>query len=76
MICDDFTRPWNDRATRFWVHDAKGEVQPHEYSDRQEQRMIQALVDGRPLGAFQDLAHADSIGVGRGWPIDPVRGIR
>lgn len=52
LVCDDFTRPWADRATRFWVHDAKGEVCPHVHSDRQEQRMIESLVGDQPL---QDL---------------------
>ncbi len=56
VICDDFTRPWAERPTRFWVHDANGEVQSHESSDRQEQRMIQALIGEQPLEAFNQLA--------------------
>ncbi len=56
VICDDFTRPWADRATRYWVHDAKGEVQSQECSDRQEIRMIGALVGGESLDEFNRLA--------------------
>ena len=56
LICDDFTRPWADRDTRFWIHDAKGEVQPHVSSDRQEQRMIETLVGDQPLDRYNDLA--------------------
>jgi predicted dehydrogenase len=56
LICDDFTRPWADRATRFWIHDAKGEVKPHESSDRQEQRMIETLIGDQPLNRYNQLA--------------------
>ena len=56
LICDDFTRPWADRATRFWIHDASGEVKPHESSDRQEQRMIELLVGDQSLNGYNQLA--------------------
>ncbi|MCA9140700.1 MAG: Gfo/Idh/MocA family oxidoreductase [Planctomycetales bacterium] len=56
VICDDFTRPWADRPTRFWVHDAKGEVQAFQVSDRQEQRMIETLVGQSSLEPFNSLA--------------------
>lgn len=56
VICDDFTRPWADRATRFWVHDAKGHVKPHESADRQEQRMIETFVGPGSLEKFNTLA--------------------
>lgn len=56
IICDDFTRPWADRPTRFWVHDASGQVTSHEYTDRQEQRMIRTLVGTERLDAYQNAA--------------------
>ena len=56
LICDDFTRPWAQRPTRFWVHDAKGDVQSQESEDRQEQRMIEALVGDQDLQPFNSLA--------------------
>ena len=56
LICDDFTRPWADRPTRFWVHDAKGQVAAHEFSDRQELRMIETFVNSAPLTTFQQQA--------------------
>lgn len=56
IICDDFTRPWLERPTRFWVHDAKGDVQSHESSDRQEQRMIETLIGDQPLQDLNQLA--------------------
>lgn len=56
VICDDFTRPWADRATRFWIHDAKGEVKPRESSDRQEHRMIETLIGQGSLESFNSLA--------------------
>ena len=24
LVCDDFTRPWQEEKTRFWIHDAQG----------------------------------------------------
>jgi predicted dehydrogenase len=56
IICDDFTRPWADRAPRFWVHDAGGNVQSHQFADRQEQRMIETLVGSESLDAFHAIA--------------------
>lgn len=56
VICDDFTRPWADRATRFWVHNSAGEVQAHECADRQEQRMIEALIGDQSLAEFNQFA--------------------
>jgi predicted dehydrogenase len=56
VICDDFTRPWADRKTRFWVHQADGSVESLEYSDRQEQRMIETLVGDQPLESYQSQA--------------------
>ncbi|MEL6105353.1 MAG: Gfo/Idh/MocA family oxidoreductase [Planctomycetota bacterium] len=52
VICDDFTRPWADRATRFWVHQASGEVQANEVPDSQECRMIERLIGNEPLDDF------------------------
>ncbi|MCA8985541.1 MAG: Gfo/Idh/MocA family oxidoreductase [Planctomycetaceae bacterium] len=27
IVCDDFTRPWNEEKTRFWIHDAQGNAE-------------------------------------------------
>lgn len=56
VICDDFTRPWADRATRFWVHQASGEVEANEVSDSQECRMIERLIGTEPLDDFHTQA--------------------
>ncbi|MCO8120969.1 Gfo/Idh/MocA family oxidoreductase [Stieleria sp. TO1_6] len=56
LICDDFTRPWADRPTRYWVHDASGQVDSHESNDRQEQRMIECLIGDQPLDHWNRLA--------------------
>lgn len=57
LICDDFTRPWADRATRFWIHDASGKVDAHEFADQQETRMIEKLVGDSSLSHW----NADAI---------------
>ncbi|MCC9603691.1 Gfo/Idh/MocA family oxidoreductase [Stieleria sp. JC731] len=56
LICDDFTRPWLERPTRFWIHDAKGSVQTKEISDRQEIRMIETLIGSEPLDTYNQLS--------------------
>ena len=56
VICDDFTRPWADRATRFWVHHASGEVESNEFSDAQERRMIETLIGDQPLKRLHEQA--------------------
>ncbi|TWT63894.1 Gfo/Idh/MocA family protein [Rubinisphaera italica] len=27
IVCDDFTRPWQEEKTRFWIHDAQGNAE-------------------------------------------------
>lgn len=29
LVCDDFTRPWQQEKPRFWVHDQQGKVAEH-----------------------------------------------
>lgn len=29
LICDDFTRPWNEDKPRFWIHDRTGKADEH-----------------------------------------------
>ena len=53
LICDDFTRPWADRPTRCWIHDATGQVKPQEFSGNQERSMIKKLVGDEPLADLQ-----------------------
>ena len=57
LICDDFSRPWIERPTRYWIHDASGKVETHEVSDHQEIRMIESFVGTTPLTEF----HQDAI---------------
>ncbi|MCD0460107.1 Gfo/Idh/MocA family protein [Roseiconus lacunae] len=56
LICDDFTRPWADRPSRFWIHDANGSVTSNEISDRQEIRMIETLVGSESLEEYNRLS--------------------
>ncbi|WP_147867628.1 Gfo/Idh/MocA family protein [Stieleria maiorica] len=56
IICDDFTRPWAERPTRYWIHDASGNVEANESTDRQEQRLIETLVGDQPLDSWNTLA--------------------
>ena len=44
LICDDFTRPWADRPTRCWIHDATGQVEPEDFSGNQERSMIEKMI--------------------------------
>ncbi len=53
LICDDFTRPWPDRPTRCWIHDATGQVEPEEFSDSQERSMIEKLIRNESLEDLQ-----------------------
>lgn len=53
LICDDFTRPWAQRATRCWIHDATGAVESHEFTDCQERSMIKRLASEDDLKEFQ-----------------------
>lgn len=45
LICDDFTRPWNNRPPRFWVHDRAGHVQSRHVEGHQELQMISRFRD-------------------------------
>lgn len=45
IVCDDFTRPWNDRPPRFWIHDRTGAVRSESIDGNQEARMIATMVD-------------------------------
>jgi predicted dehydrogenase len=53
LICDDFTRPWPDRPTRCWIHDAAGQVEPEDFNDNQERSMIRRLIGNEPLENLQ-----------------------
>ncbi|WP_153557372.1 Gfo/Idh/MocA family protein [Roseimaritima sediminicola] len=39
IVCDDFTRSWPERTTRFWTHDRTGAAVSHEQDGNQEQAM-------------------------------------
>ena len=56
LICDDFTRPWAERPTRCWIHDASGKVEGHTFEGSQERAMISRLVSGQPLAEWQQAA--------------------
>lgn len=49
LVCDDFTRPWAERPTRCWIHDASGKVESHCFEGSQERAMIARLVGDAPL---------------------------
>ena len=56
LICDDFTRPWGERPTRCWIHDASGKVDAHTVEGSQERVMITRLIGQQPLECYQRLA--------------------
>lgn len=42
LVCDDFTRPWDETRARFWVHGSAGKVDEHQSEPRiQEVCMIE-----------------------------------
>jgi len=53
LICDDFTRPWHDRPTRCWIHEASGQVQSHTFEGNQERKMIETFIREQSLERFQ-----------------------
>jgi predicted dehydrogenase len=53
LICDDFTRPWADRPTRCWIHDASGQVENHTFEGSQERNMIARLMGDESLEIWQ-----------------------
>lgn len=61
LICDDFTRPWHDRPTRCWIHEASGKVQSFSFEGNQERKMIQKFLSGDSLKQFQNQAIATQI---------------
>jgi predicted dehydrogenase len=56
LICDDFTRPWGERPTRCWIHDATGSVESHTFEGNQERQMIRRLIGQGELSGEEDLA--------------------
>lgn len=56
LICDDFTRPWQQRPPRFWVHDRAGDVVSETLEGHQESAMISAFCDEvNGLGSLESL---------------------
>ncbi len=44
LVCDDFTRPWNENNPRFWTHDDQGRATEHVVRHKpQEEHMIEAF---------------------------------
>ncbi len=56
IVCDDFTRPWPERATRFWHHDRAGTVQSFQANASQEREMIKRFISDESLLPFQQQA--------------------
>ncbi len=56
LVCDDFTRPWPDRAARCWIHEASGKVESSSFEGNQERSMVARFVGGDPLCPWQSLA--------------------
>lgn len=76
LICDDFTRPWHDRPTRCWIHEASGKVQSHTFEGNQERKMIETFISEKPLTRFHQQAtdtariiHAASKSIERGTKV-------
>jgi predicted dehydrogenase len=45
IVCDDFTRPWVERPTRFWIHDRAGSVVSEAIAGQQEREMVIAFAE-------------------------------
>ena len=56
LICDDFTRPWAERPTRCWIHEASGLVEGHAFEGCQERLMIARLAGEQALTEWQQHA--------------------
>ena len=56
LVCDDFTRPWMQRPTRCWIHDASGDVEQLTFQGNQEREMIARLVGDQPLDSWHNQA--------------------
>jgi predicted dehydrogenase len=55
LVCDDFTRPWNEERPRFWLHDTRGKMSEHASSPRiQEVCMIDDFCDIVRSGVLDD----------------------
>lgn len=62
LVCDDFTRPWDESRPRFWTHDNEGKATEHVIPHRpQEDHMIEAFCqlvqDGRTNHSWLELSH-------------------
>ncbi len=66
LICDDFSRPWNEERPRFWLHDAAGKMSEH-VSDcpPQEVRMIENFCEIVRSGKLNDRWPNDAIATQR-----------
>lgn len=53
IVCDDFTRPWNDRPPRYWIHDRTGAVRSETFDGNQEADMVATMV--QEIGGALDL---------------------
>jgi predicted dehydrogenase len=53
LVCDDFTRPWTERPTRVWIHDASGQVQQEQFEGSQERELISRLIGTESLEKWQ-----------------------
>lgn len=56
VVCDDFSRPWNQRPPRVWIHQANGDVSAHPFSGSQERNLIARFCSDQPLQAWQQQA--------------------
>ncbi len=52
VVCDDFTRPWAERPTRFWIHDRAGSVQSFQVAASQERELIRHFVNMDSLDPY------------------------
>ncbi|MFK8113063.1 MAG: Gfo/Idh/MocA family protein [Rubripirellula sp.] len=56
LVCDDFTRPWAERPTRCWIHDASGQVEQETFEGHQEREMISRFIGEESLEDLQQQA--------------------
>jgi predicted dehydrogenase len=52
LVCDDFTRPWDENKPRFWTHDDRGQATEHVIRQQpQEEHMIESFCELVRTGA-------------------------
>lgn len=66
LVCDDFTKPWQEDRPRFWIHDAEAQATEHVSQPLiQEVCMVEAFCDAIRSGELNEVWPADAIATQR-----------